>query len=124
MGAVGSHQAPAPQLAVGAASLTTEHVQLPILPQEALLFIFLLVPKYRYSKHCALGTQIRAPLKPQLRQPILLSSSQPYFELELSGKIRIHCPYQAVPTHRQAWVLWVQQLESTLSNGSWNNSLR
>lgn len=57
------------QLVLGSAILTVEHIVLSILPQEAMLFIFLLVPKYVHSEHDALGTQLRTPLKPLQRQP-------------------------------------------------------
>lgn len=84
------HQAP--QLAFGAAILTMKHILLSIFPQKGLFFIFFLVPKYVHNKHYALGTWICAQLKLPLMQSILLSSNQPHFEVELSGKIKINCP--------------------------------
>ena len=48
------HQAP--QLAFRAAILTTKPILLSIFPQKGLFFIFLLIPKYVYNKHYALGT--------------------------------------------------------------------
>lgn len=82
-----------PALALGAGILDIEHIPLSSFSFKRPVFHFFPpVPKYVYNRGYALGAQICTQLEPPPTQPVLLSSNQPHFEVELSGKIKINCP--------------------------------